>query len=174
MTFSRTEILTGGMALAAVPALIAATASVAGAASSDDVALLNGAIELEYAGIKAYSDAAKLNLLSPPVLTVAKGFMADHQAHAAALSSAVKDAGGTPATTAAKLDYPPLKTQADVLAFAEKVERIAAAAYLASIGKISDPKHAQLMASILGIETTHVTTLAAALNQGRPYPPFVN
>jgi rubrerythrin len=174
MTVSRTKLLTGSAALVAAPALIIASASAAGAASADDIAALNGAIALELAGIKAYTDAAKLNLLTPPVLAVAKSFIGDHQAHVSALSAAVKDVGGTPTTTPAKLPYPTLKTQADILAFAEKVERIAVADYLSSIGKMSDPKHAQLMASILGVEATHVTTLAAALNQGKPYPAFVN
>jgi rubrerythrin len=112
--------------------------------------------------------------LSPPVLEVAKGFMADHEAHAAALTAAVKAAGGTPTTATAKLEYPSLKSEAELLAFAEKVERIAATTYLTDIGQLSDPKLAKIMASILGIETTHVAILASALKQGRPYPAFVS
>jgi Ferritin-like domain len=146
----------------------------AAAATPADVELLNGAIELENAGIKAYTDAFSLKLLSPPVLAVAQGFKADHQAHAAALAAAVKSAGGTPSTATAKLEYPPLKSEADILAFAEKVERIAATSYLGDIGKLSNPALSKLMASILGVETTHVATLAAALKQGRPYPGFVS
>jgi rubrerythrin len=175
MKVSRTQLLANGAAIVAFgPAVMAAMTEAAKAATPADVELLNGAIELENAGIKAYADAANLNLLTPPVLAVAKGFMADHQAHAAALAAAVKAAGGTPTTVTLKLTYPPLHSEADILAFAEKVERIAATAYLTDIGKLSDPMLAKLMASILGSETTHVTTLAAALKQGRPYPPFVN
>lgn len=145
----------------------------AAAATPDDVELLNGAIALENAGIKAYTDAFSLKLLSPPVLAVAQGFRADHQSHAAALAAAVKSAGGTPTTETAKLEYPPLKSEADILAFAEKVERIAATSYLGDIGKLSNPALSKLMASILGVETTHVATLAAALKQDRPYAGFV-
>jgi len=145
----------------------------AAAATPADVELLNGAIELENAGIKAYTDAFSLKLLSPPVLAVAQGFKADHQAHAAALASAVRSAGGTPTTATAKLEYPPLKSEADILAFAEKVERIAATSYLGDIGKLSNPALSKLMASILGVETTHVATLANALKQDKPYTGFV-
>lgn len=143
-------------------------------ATPNDVELLNGAIELENAGIKAYSDAFALNLLSPPVLAIAKGFRADHLAHAAALAEAVKAAGGTPSSATAQLTYPPLKSEADILAFAETVERFAATAYLTEIGKLSSPSLAKLMASILGVETTHVARLAAALNQDEPYHRFVS
>ena len=146
----------------------------AAAATPLDVELLNGAIALENAGIKAYTDAFSLNLLSAPVLAIAKGFRADHQAHAGALAAAVKAAGGTPSTATAKLEYPPLKSEADILAFAEKVERVAATSYLGDIGKLSNSALSRLMASILGVETTHVATLAAALKQDRPYTGFVS
>jgi rubrerythrin len=144
------------------------------AATPGDIALLNGAIELEHAGIKAYTDAFALNLLSPAVLEIARGFRSDHQAHAAALAAAVRAAGGTPSTATAKLQYPALKTEADILAFAETVERAAATSYLTDIGKLSNPALSKIMASILGVETTHVTTLATALKQGRPYSGFVS
>src|SRR5580658_10216028 len=88
-------------------------------ATSDDIALLNSAIEFENAGVKAYKDAAALNLLSPAVLDVAKGFMADHEAHAAALAVIVTSAGGAATTATAKLEYPALKSEADIIAFAE-------------------------------------------------------
>jgi rubrerythrin len=175
MPLSRTQLLTGGAALAVFgPALISSMVKEAEAASPADIDLLNGAIEIENAGIKAYTDAFSLNLLSPPVLAVAQGFRADHQAHAAALAAAVRSAGGTPTTKTAKLDYPPLKSEADILAFAEKVERIAATSYLGDIGKLSNPAMSKIMASILGVETTHVAILASALKQGVPYHGFVS
>lgn len=138
-----------------------------------DIKLMNGAIELENAGIKAYSDAFSLNLLSAPVLEVAKRFQSDHRAHAAALSAAVKAGGGTATTETLKIEYPPLNSEADILAFAEHVERAAATEYLTDIGKLSNPAMAKLMASILGVETTHVAILAAALKEDHPYPGFV-
>lgn len=174
MSLSRSKLLTAGATVAVFgPTLVGAMLKEAQAATPSDVQLLNGAIELENAGIKAYTDAFSLNLLSPPVLAIAEGFRSDHQAHAAALAAAVKASGGTPTTETAKIEYPSLKSEADVLAFAETVEREAATAYLTDIGKLSNPALAKIMASILGVETTHVATLAAALKQGRPYPGFV-
>jgi rubrerythrin len=175
MSLTRTKLIAGGAALAVFgPSLVSSLMKEAAAATPSDVELLNGAIGLENAGIKAYSDAFGLNLLSPAVAAVARGFKADHEAHAAALAAAVKAAGGTPSTVTPKLDYPPLKSEADILTFAEKVERIAATSYLGDIGKLSNPALSKLMASILGVETTHVATLAAALKQDRPYAGFVS
>jgi hypothetical protein len=139
-----------------------------------DIDFLNGAIALENAGVKAYQDAASLNLLSPPVLAVAKGFMSDHEAHAAALTAAVKAAGGTPSSATAKLEYPPLNPEADILTFAETVERVAATAYLSELGRLSNPQLAKLLASILGVETTHVSTLTSVLKHGPAYIAFVS
>lgn len=174
MPFTRTQFLAGGSALGVLtPALLTSMMKEAEAATPSDIELLNGAIELEHAGIKAYTDAFSLNLLSPPVLEIAKGFRADHEAHAAALSAAVRSAGGTPTTKTTKIDYPTLKSEADILAFAETVERAAATSYLTDIGKLSNPALAKIMASILGVETTHVATLASALKQDRPYTGFV-
>jgi rubrerythrin len=146
----------------------------AASATAADIALLNSAIEFENAGVKAYKDAAALNLLSPAVLDVAKGFMADHEAHAAALTSVVTSAGATATTATAKLEYPALKSEADIVAFAETVERGAATAYLTDIGQLSNAKLAKLLASILGVETTHVSTLASVLKHGPAYVGFVN
>jgi rubrerythrin len=143
-------------------------------ATQNDIDLMNRAIELENAGIKAYSDAFSLNLLSAPVLEIAKGFQSDHRAHAAALSAAVTAAGGTPSTKAVELTYPPLNSETDILAFAEHVERAAATEYLTDVGTVSSQSIARLMASILGVETTHVATLAAALKEDRPYTGFVS
>jgi hypothetical protein len=143
-------------------------------ATANDIELMNRAIELENAGIKAYDDAFSLSVLSAPVLEIAKGFQADHRAHAAALAAAVKAAGGTPTTNTTEIQYPSLKSEADILAFAEHVERAAATEYLTDVGNVSSPAIARLMASILGVETTHVATLAAALKEDRPYSGFVS
>src|ERR1700722_12449415 len=99
---------------------------VARAASLDasDIATLNAAIELERAGIKAYADAAGTKLLSPKVLQVALLFQRDHQSHLAALIAAVQSSGSTPSAKTAKLDYPHLTSEGDVLKFAQTVEEL--------------------------------------------------
>ena len=176
MEISRAKLLGAGTALAAFgPSLLGPFMTAAEAADQGDIAILNSAIELERAGIKAYTDAAGTGLLSPGVLAVAKGFLQDHTAHRDALIAAVKASGATPTTETTKLTYPSLKSQEDILNFAETVERAAASAYLANIPKFQDRNLARTAASILGVETTHVAILAYTLKKTtEPYNDFVS
>jgi len=144
------------------------------AATPGDLAVLNSAIPLERAGIKAYADAASLGILSPGVLAVAKGFMADHMAHRDALIAAVKAGGGVPSEETVKLVYPSLKTEKDILVFAQSVEKQAASAYLGVFPMLQDKALAKAAASILGVETMHVGILATALGQPQPYSGFIS
>ena len=176
MNVSRQKLLASGTALAAFgPFLLSPLISAAEAAEESDIAILQTAIKLERAGIKAYADAAGTGLLAPGVLAVAKGFMADHMAHRDALIGAVKAAGVTPTDETTKLAYPSLKTQDDILAFAESVERQAASTYLSVIPAFKDRQLAKVAGSILGVETTHVAILAYTLKKGtEPYKDFVS
>jgi rubrerythrin len=175
MNFSRSRLFAAAPAVALAGTGLAALMSTADAAASPkDVAVLNSAIPLERAGIKAYQDAASLGILSAPVLEVAKGFMTDHMAHRDALIAAVRANGGTPSEETAKLVYPTLKTEADILAFAESVERQAASAYLSVFPVLEDKGLAKTAASILGVETMHVAILATVLKQGQPYKGFIS
>jgi len=83
------------LALAA-PLLFERVVLAAGKADPGDIKLLNTVIPLERAALKAYGDAAATNILTPPVLAVAKSFMADHQAHLDALVAAITQGGATP------------------------------------------------------------------------------
>jgi hypothetical protein len=132
-------------------------------------------ISLERAGVKAYADAAGLGILQPCVLSVAKGFMQDHIAHRDALIGAVKAAGVKPTEETTKLDSSSLKTQDDIITFAESVERQAASTYLSMILGFKDRQLAQVAGSILGVETTHVAILAYTLKKDtEPYKDFVS
>ena len=127
METSPSALLGAGSAIALVGLPLMTTfVEAAGAADPDDIAALNAAIELERAGIKAYLDAAGTKLLSAGVLEVAKGFIADHTAHRDALIAAVRAAGATPSERTARLDYPNLDTETNILRFARTVERKAA------------------------------------------------
>jgi hypothetical protein len=143
--------------------LVRDLAEAAEAADPTDVALLNSGIELERAGIKAYTDAAATGLLSPAV----------HEAHRDALISAVRAGGGAVTVATLQLPYPPLASQADILGFALHVEHLAATKYLTIIPQLRDRDLAKASGSILGIETTHVALLAEALGQPAFPQPFV-
>ncbi|HEY8296557.1 MAG TPA: ferritin-like domain-containing protein [Candidatus Baltobacteraceae bacterium] len=168
---SRARLLASATAIGVLGMpLLTAFVDAAQNASPDDIATLNTAIELERAGIKAYDDAAATHLLAPGVLAVALSFRKDHVAHRDALIAAVKAGGGVPSAATAKLEYPALKTQNDILTFAKTVEERAASTYLSVIPDFKDRKLAGVAASILGVETTHVALLAQALNELPAYP----
>jgi rubrerythrin len=167
---NRTQLLTFGTAAAAFsPLLLSSLAEAAVSADPADIASLNAAIELERAGIKAYNDAAATKLLSPAVLAIAAGFIADHTAHLDALSGAVKAAGATPSTGIAPIAYPTLASEHDIIVFANVVERKAASTYLSVIPDLKNRQLAGVAAAILGVETTHVALLSNVLGV-KPYP----
>ncbi|GAC1299952.1 MAG: hypothetical protein NVSMB19_05490 [Vulcanimicrobiaceae bacterium] len=166
----RRAFLGSGAALALVGAsLMRDFVEAATGADPSDLATLNAALELESAAVKAYDDAAATKLLSPGVLKVALGFRSDHVAHRDALAAAIRAGGATPSVKVAHLDYPALKSEADALRFAKHVEEKAASTYLSVVPDLVDRKLAQVAAAILGVETTHVALLAAALGTDRPY-----
>jgi Ferritin-like domain len=167
-TFTRGRLLAAAPVVAlTASSLMLAFQKAAVAATPGDLAVLNSAIPLERAGIKAYADAASLGILSPGVLAVAKGFMADHMAHRDALIAAVKAGGGVPTEDT-------VKTEKDILVFAQSVERQAASAYLGVFPVLQDKALAKAAASILGVETMHVGILASALGQPQPYSGFIS
>ncbi|GAC1588777.1 MAG: ferritin-like domain-containing protein [Candidatus Velthaea sp.] len=163
---TRSNLLGAGSAIALVGLpLMTRFVEAAQSADKNDIASLNAAIELERAGIKAYVDAAGTGLISPGVLKIAQGFIADHTAHRDALIAAVVAGGGTPSTNTVKLAYPPLKSEADILRFALVVEEKAASTYLSVIPDLRDRALAGVAASILGVETTHVAMISSALGE---------
>jgi len=176
MHVSRAKLLGTGTALAAIGSGLLGPFIVAAEAATDgDIKILQFAAMSERTAIKAYTDAAGTGLLSPGVLAVAKGFMADHMAHRDALEGAIKAAGVTPNTGVAAITYPPLHSEGDILNFAETLERGAASAYLASIPGLADRNLAKVAGSILGVETTHVAILAYVLTKTtEPYTSFVS
>ncbi len=175
MQVSRAKLLGTGTALAMIGSgLLGPFITAAEAATDGDIKILQFAASYERAAIKAYTDAAGTGLLSPGVLAVAKGFMADHMAHRDALEGAIKAAGVTPETGVLAVTYPSLKSEGDILTFAETLERGAASAYLSTIPKLQDRNLAQVAGSILGVETTHVAILAYTLTKTtEPYKSFM-
>ncbi len=168
---TRSSALGAASAVAlAAPLVFANFARAAQKADAGDIKLLDTAIPLERAAIKAYADAAALNVLSPSVLAVLKGFMADHQAHLDALTAAVTQGGATPSQATATLPIATLKTEADVLGYAYTVERLAANAYLGTVAQFKNRDLATTAAAIMGVETTHVALLAEALRKNPAYP----
>jgi bacterioferritin (cytochrome b1) len=174
-SISRAALLgaSSAVALVGLP-LMTRFVEAATVADPDDIASLNTQLELENAGIKAYADAGASGLLDKPLLAIAGRFASDHRAHRDAIAAAIIAAGGRPSEGTAAIVYPKLASSNDVLAFALSVEREAAATYLSVVSEFKDRKFAELVASILGVETTHVALLASALGQTAYNSAFVS
>ena len=143
-------------------------------ASQGDVNTLNVALGLEHEAINAYQLGAESGLLQKPVLDVAVLFQSHHKQHRDALVAAIKSMGGMPVAEKAKNDYAmelnasTLKSQADVLMLAAKLEKGAANAYLGVIPAFENKDLAQVAGRLAADETMHWTVLASALKQALP------
>jgi rubrerythrin len=180
ITPGRRGFLNGTAKLSAVAiALLAgketlAAGHVAAQSDSKDVDILNVALGLEWEGINAYTLGAKSGLLEKPVLDTAVRFQADHKEHADTLAGAIRKMGGKPVEPksldayAKALKADTLKTQADVLSLAARLELGATNAYLGVIPAFKSPALAQVAARLAADEVMHWTILNSAL--GRPLP----
>ncbi|HOB47196.1 MAG TPA: ferritin-like domain-containing protein [Zoogloea sp.] len=165
-----------GLSAAAV-ALLAGRPGLADAAGGDmgkDVDILNVALGLEHEAINAYQLGAGSGLLQKPVLDVAVLFQSHHKSHRDALIATIEKMGGKPVTEKSLDDYAKalnaasLKSQADVLSLAAKLELGASNAYLGVIPSFKDPALAQVAGRLAADETMHWTALSSALGRMLP------
>ena len=123
-----------------------------------DIGIVNYALTLEYLEAAFYAEVAKSGLFKGADLALIKEFQKNEDEHVVALTSTVKELGGTPA--------PIPKTQFDVtdaalvLQTAADVENLGAAAYLGQAAAIESPAVLAAALSIHTVEGRH----AAALN----------
>ncbi len=160
-----TTVCAAGVA-AALPSLVQAAAKIDG----DDLKALASALALERAAIKAYGDVASANVLSPPVLAVFNRFLAEHTAHRDAIVAAISAAGQTPGSDVATQEALAPKTELDALGAVYGIERSLADAHFATVATFKNRDYTRSVASILGVETTHVALLAEALRKSPAYP----
>jgi rubrerythrin len=142
-----------------------ALAAKAGDAGPGDAQILNTALGAELEAIAAYQLGADSKLLQKPALDLALTFQGHHKAHAAVLAKTLETLGAKPVVAKAKYDFPvaQLKSQADVLRFAAKLEQGAVSAYLGAVPLFDDRQLARAAASILGDEAMHWAALRQAL-----------
>src|SRR5688572_84076 len=167
----------GGVALSATAiALLAgnprlASAQAKGDAKSSDANILNTALGAELEAIAAYQVGAESGLLQKPVLDLAVQFQGHHKAHADVLAKTVQKLGGKPVAAKSKYNFPleGLKSQADVLRFAAKLEQGAVSAYLGAVPLFANRDLSKAAASILGDEAMHWAVLRNALGEN-PVP----
>jgi rubrerythrin len=143
-------------------------------ASQSDVQTLNVALGLEHEAINAYQLGAESGLLTPDVVKVAVLFQSQHKEHRDALAATIRKLGGQPVDQKSMADYAKelnagsLKSQADVLELAAKLELGATNAYLGVIPSFNDKGLAQVAGRLAADETMHWTVLSSALGKQLP------
>jgi len=166
---------------AAAIALLAGRPEFASAAPGEmgkDVDILNVALGLEHEAINAYQLGAGSGLLQKPVLDVAVLFQSHHKGHRDALIATIEKMGGKPVMEKSLDDYAKalgagtLKSQADVLALAARLELGAANAYLGVIPAFKDTALAQVAGRLAADESMHWTALSSALGKNLPAKPL--
>jgi len=160
----------GGLFLSgAAVALLAGNEALAAKArpGASDARILNTALGAELEAIAAYQLGAESQLLEKPVLDLALTFQGHHKEHADLLAKTVGKLGGKPVMAKAQYGFPvdQLKSQADVLRFAAKLEQGAVSAYLGAVPLFGDRALAKAAASILGDEAMHWAVLRQALGE---------
>ena len=142
-----------------------ALAAEAGGPTAADAQILNTALAAELEAIAAYQLGAESKLLQKPVLDLALTFQGHHKEHADLLAKTVEKLGGKPVAAKPKYNFPveQLKSQADVLRFAAKLEQGAVSAYLGAVPLFGNRDLAKAAASILGDEAMHWAILRQAL-----------
>ena len=153
-----------------------ALAATAGAADPKDVQILNTALGAELEAIAAYQVGAQSDLLQKPALDLALIFQGHHKEHAELLAKTVEKLGGKAASAKANYDFPvaQLKSQADVLRFAAKLEQGAVSAYLGAVPLFANRDLSKAAASILGDEAMHWAVLRQVLGEAPVPTAFVS
>ncbi len=166
-----------GTLSATTVALLAGSPALAqgmGGDPSKDVGILNVALGLEHEAINAYQLGAGSGLLQKPVLDLAVQFQGHHKAHRDALVATIQKLGGTPMAElrldeyARALKADTLKSQADVLALAARLELGATNAYLGVIPAFGSRDLARVAGRLAADETLHFTVLTQALGRALP------
>ncbi len=132
-----------------------------------DLRIINTALGAELEAIAAYQLGAESKLLEKPVLDLALSFQGHHREHADVLAKTVEKLGGKPVAAKDRYPFPvdQLKSQADVLRFAAKLEQGAVSAYLGAVPLFGNRELAKAAASILGDEAMHWAVLRQALGE---------
>lgn len=167
---SRSGLLLSGAAVALLAGKDVLAAK-SGASQAGDVRILNTALGAELEAIAAYQFGAETGLLEKPVLDLAVQFQGHHKEHADVLAKTVRQLGGKPVSPKGKYGFAVegLKSQADVLRFAARLERGAVSAYLGAVPLFANRDLSKAAASILGDEAMHWAVLRNALGEN-PVP----
>jgi Ferritin-like domain len=155
-------------ALAGSGAILGALPSLASAAATSDVDILNFALTLEYLESAFYGESVMKGALSGETKTFAKVVAGHEAAHVAALKGAL----GSAAVAKPKFDFQgTTDDQAKFQATSEVLEYTGVSAYLGQVGNISSKKVLGAAGSILPVEAWHAAWISDLRRHGgKPYP----
>jgi hypothetical protein len=155
-------------AIAGSGAILGALPSIASAAASSDVAILNFALTLEYLESAFYSEAVMKGALSGET----KRFAAVVAGHEAAHVASLKGALGSSAVAKPSFDFKETTSnQAMFQATSEVLEYTGVSAYLGQVGNIKSKAILGAAGSILPVEAWHAAWIADIRRHGaKPYP----
>jgi hypothetical protein len=132
--------------------------AIAAGSPAGDLAILNYALTLEYLESDFYNVKAKTVGLTGAAKTLVKLIAGHEAAHVTGLTSAIKAAGGTPATKPTFVFN--VSNQTEFLALASVLENTGVAAYNGQGPKLQNKAYLGTAGSIVQIEARH----AAAIN----------
>jgi hypothetical protein len=143
------------------------TTPLAPAASASDIAILSRALELERRTVAAY--VAAIPLLPRRLAHAAEQFLSEEIEHTGELISLIKTSGGTagPRANSYPLGHP--RTAAEAVSLLHTLETMQIANYLESIPRLTPGPTRAAAATILTVDSQHVSMLR--LTQGQtPVP----
>jgi rubrerythrin len=135
--------------------------------AATDIALLNGALDVEHTAIAAY--VAGIPLLTGHNRDAAKQFVTQDYGHAAELSLMVRQAGGTAHDPSPSYALGNPSSEGDVLALLQRIESLQIATYLQVLPRLQPGVFRSIVGAILANEAQHVSVLRAA--RGMPAIP---
>jgi hypothetical protein len=159
-------ILRGAMATAAVygaGAVAPYVTNALAAAASSDIDILNFALTLEYLETNFYTVKAKAVGLSGDAKKLATLFGEQEAEHVAALTKAIKAAGGTPAAMP-KFSFP-VTNQASFLGLAYVVENVGVGAYNGAGPSLTNVAYLAAAGSIVQIEARHAAAIGLMISK---------
>ncbi len=131
-----------------------------------DLDILNYALTLEHLEAAAYQAILDANVLSGRALTYFQSFGSHEKAHVDALTSTIKQLGGTP-VQAQKYDFSSVPTDpSGIVTFFQSVEAVGASAYLGAAPSIMNSDVLSAALSIHAVEAEHASALADIVAPG--------
>ena len=141
-------------------------AAAAAAPLDSDLDVLNYALTLEHLEAAAYQAVLDANVLTGRALTYFQAFGSHEKAHVDAITSTIKQLGGTP-VQAQKYDFSSVPTdQAGIVKFFQTVESVGASAYLGAAASIKNTDVLNAALSIHAVEAEHASALADIVAPG--------